>query len=199
MNFRSGTLERSVKRWGPKTSFRRPKFQRVNHGWKYVTLENQTMTRDGTADTDIIIADFEDWEQSAVSAIGVKNMTVDLVCTVAWTPASNAQSVFHNASLRWGLFCLDTDDTVDQLDDTFATHRALRWGSFMCNFQGMTLGTPVWHMMNTTRFAFRVRAKQRYMKFEDQLRLKVQNSTDLTDVMGDQRLHIFGRVSWEQP
>lgn len=197
MRFRSGTLQRSIKRWGPKF----PKVQRVQHGWKYVTLENQSMDIDGTTPTDVIICDADDWALTG-TGVGCKNMTVDLAVAVAWTPKTDAANVFHNASIRWGLFCLDEDDVGAGIDGRFTDTRALRWGMLGNNFQGIDLTAadgPFWQPMTATRWNFHVRAKQRYMKFGDELRFVICNSTDLLDVIGDQRLHIFGRVSWEIP
>jgi len=201
MKFRSGTLERSVKRWG---RFPGKKLQRVQHSWKYVELANTAVSRDGATPTDIAFFTAVDFQVGAV-ATGVKNVAFDLCVGLAWTPTTDAANIFHNASVRWGIFCLDADDVptgATALEDTFATQRALKWGMFARNWQGQDLTAadgPFWQPMNATHYNFRVRGKQRFVKFDEELRFILQNSTTLTDVMGDQRLHIWGRVSWETP
>jgi len=201
MRFRSGTLERSVKRWG---RFPSKKLQRVAHSWKYVELANTAISRDGANPTDITFFSAVDFQTGAV-ATGCKNVAFDLCIGMAWTPTTDAANIFHNASIRWGVFCLDADDApsgATAIEDTFATTRALKWGMFARNFHGQDLTAadgPFWHPMNATCVNWRVRGKQRFVKFDEELRFMLQNSTSLTDVMGDQRLHIWGRVSWETP
>lgn len=196
MRFRSGTLERSIKRWGPKMP--RGKLQRVQFSWKYITLENTSIPPGAATFPDIVMFNAVDWQVGSV-ATGCRNVAFDLCVGVAWTPENNVANIFHNASIRWGVFCIDTDDAPATLDDAFATTRALRWGMLGNNFHGMNLATPVYPQENAVRWNFRVRFKQRYVKFDEEVRFMIQPSTDISDAVDDMRLHLFGRVSWETP
>jgi len=201
MRFRSGTLERSVKRWG---RFPSKKLQRVGHSWKYVELANHAVSLTGNTLSDITFFSAVDFQVGAVAA-GCKNVSFDLACAVGWTPKNDASNVFHNATMRWGIFCLDADDAPTggtALEDTFATTRAIRWGLIGRNWNGMELANAdgvTSHTPDSMSHNWRVRGKQRFVKFDEELRFMFQNSTDLSDVLGDIRLHIWGRVSWETP
>lgn len=201
MRFRSGTLERSVKRWG---RFPRAKLQKVGHSWKYVELANHAVSLTGNTLSDITLFSAVDFQVGAVAS-GCKNVAFDLACGYCWTPKTDAANIFHNGSVRWGIFQLDADDAPTggtAIEDTFATTRALRWGAFSRNFNGIDLTVadgPFWQPIASTQVNWRVRGKARFVKFDDELRFMLQHSTDLSDAIGDARLHIWGRVSWETP
>jgi len=199
MRFRSGTLERSVKRWGRFPRFN--KVKRVNHSWKYVELENQAIGLVGGGSTQIVIASATDWQQNS-SGQGVKNMSLDLAIGFSWTPVSDAANIFGGRGIYWGVFCLDEDDAASPpIATQFSDTRALKWGALFRNWQGMELtaadGGP--YVRTQLETNFRVRCRQRFMKFDDELRFCVGVNGDMSSTTSDLRLHIFGRVSWETP
>lgn len=199
--FRSGTLERSIKRFG---RFPRGKLQRVGHSWKYVEVANSSIATGGATPQDFTVFSAVDFQVGAVAA-GCKNVAFDLAVGVCWTPATDAANIFHNASVRWGLFQLDADDVptgATGVEDTFATTRALKWGMFARNFQGMDLTVadgPFWQPISATQVNWRFRARARFVKFDEEVRFLIQPSTSISDAVSDMRIHMWGRVSWETP
>lgn len=188
--FRSGTLDRSLRRWGPK--FPNPnKFQRKQHSWKYIHLNEQAMNLTNDP-LEVTIVDSADWGDLAGQ--GVRNMSADLVIGVTWAPQTTALSFDSNA-LLWGIFCMDTEEPAALASDSFfSEQRAVVWdywpNLFIENAESQGVQTA-------NRYRTRVRFRQRWMKFNEELRLSIAFVSSVASVVNDARCFVFGRLSWE--
>lgn len=200
--FRSGTLERSVRRWGRMPKFGRGKLERVKHSWKYVELENTAMSLNGASSAEVVLHDSADWVPATSGGVGCKNVAFDLNITCTWTPVGDSANIFLNGQLLMGIFIQDADDVQGgPIADVFGECRALVWDQFVWRSEGMDLATPTGAIFvpPILRWNRRVRGKARYLKFDEELRLSIGPQNDLTSTIDDMRLSVFGRVSWETP
>lgn len=191
--FRSGTLERSVKRFGRMPSFN--KFQRKSHGWKYVELIDSSIDLSGTVGTVAAIFTATDVAPGTIGGTGVRNVAADLVVGVTWSPQTTALS-FDSWAITYGFFCLDNDDTSDTIDETFGATRAIDWHMWARNSVEDGEGGS---FVNDRHMQRRARWRQRFVRFDERIIIMAQANTSITSTISDMRLHIFGRVSWENP
>lgn len=196
--FQSGTLGRSIKRFG--RFARGPKVQRVGHSWKYSTLTNSALPI-GVTTTDIVLFDSTDWEGITTTAVPVKNVSFDVAIGITWTPLQAAAAVFQSGSIWSAVMVLDRDDTGGTLGAKLAEQRALWWSQHANNW-------VTWPLANTDDptpgatnrgLNFRARGKQRFMKFDEELRLLISPQVNLNTVITDARLFVLARLSWETP
>jgi len=195
--FRSGTLERSVKRWG-----RFPRFgggsnlKRKQHSWQYVEANEETIPLN--SDTlQIILFDEQDWAIPAVAAgSNVRNASFDLCFGVAYTPQDSTLE-YDSIALHWGIFALDNDDSTVAISGLFGTHRALKWDQKAWNIAEIpTENGPPEHPRS---WNWRVRFRQRFLRFDEQIQFAIAFQSAVSNVISDCRLFIFGRISWEVP
>lgn len=194
--FRSGTLEKSVKRWGRMPAFNRLK--RKQFGWTYIQDDDNALIR--TTDTnDFILFSHEDWDASTVSSSGVRNVSFDMRITITWTPESGAGFSFESWSWIWGIFCKDEED-IGTSFATFADTRALAWDEYALNMHRMNTGEATEpDYSRERRMTWRTKARQRYMQHDDQLRYLGRFNQDVSGHLADARIFFFGRISWEIP
>jgi len=126
--FAPGTLERSVRRWGPR--FPRPGFKRKSFGTIYAKLAGADL--DLPVNGDLFEVNlFDSTDFNAAGNIGsnlvCRNVSVDLAWGLVALPVTNANTV-GESYLHWGIFLVDAEDTFATLDDYFAQYRAIKWG-----------------------------------------------------------------------
>lgn len=196
--FRSGTLENSVKRWGPRMpSFQR--FKKKQFQWFYFD-SNEPLSRSGDTD-DFILFNKADFAPGGLAASGCRNISMDLRISVCWTPALDD---FGFTSWHWsfGIFVLDQDDVEPTpFVGHFGEHRALYWESFANNTNSTPVITGDPSTFNAVgperRWTTRFKARQRFIKYDEELRLITQFGEATEDILSQARMFIFGRVSWE--
>jgi len=194
MRFRSGTLGKSLKRWGPKFPSTRS-FKRKQFSWQYVTLDNSALLTGGGT-TDIIVFDQTDW--IALSDSNVRNVSMDLNVGIVWTPTTTG-TTFNSHSVRGAMFILDADDTGQTLATTLASTRALWWNQTAMNLNTAAFA-DVGANWSSRAINWKVKRTARFLKADDELRFMVAFSgSNADDVISDARLFIFGRISWETP
>lgn len=198
MRFRSGTLERSLRRWGPRMP-RPSAIKRKQFAWQYVVSDN-TALGSGGGTTDIVLFDNTDWHSTA-SPENVRNVSLDLRIGVVWTPTANATNTFNSSALRAGIFVLDQEDTGQTAATVFADTRALWWDQIAMNLGTFPTASPFTAPDRTARQVnWRVKKRQRFLRLDEELRLLVAwTGTTTDDVIADARLFIFGRISFEIP
>lgn len=191
MKFRSGTLERSVRRWGrfPKTPYKRKQ-----HSWQYVELEESSIGRDGSTD-DVVLFNGDDWKTGA-NADNVRNVSIDFYIGVCWTPESTTVA-YDSWLFKTGIFVMDADDVNPVIDTMFATTRALWWGAGARNTGEQPTAQGI--SPESRLMTWRVRARQRFLKFDEELRLCWAFASNVTETLADVRGNLFGRISWETP
>lgn len=193
--FRSGTLGRSVRRWGRLPGMKAP-FKRIQHGWKYVDLEESSLDETGVTTADIVLADADDWVLVGTGT-GVRNMVLELDIAIVWTPTiDETPATFNSWRLKAGIWCLDADDTGGGIDAAFGDQRAIWWRTFANNNDAAATANGQEY---PRRVQWRARAKQRWLQLDQELRFKCKFDSDVGSVISDARLFIFGRVSWEIP
>lgn len=191
--FQSGTLGRSIQRFGRFPGGGMSRFKKKNFSWQYVEL-NEAAVSLAPGPLDIILFNASDWVD--VSATGVKNVSLDLRLMFTWTPTVVAIE-YDSWWVRGGIFVLDVDETGGTISSTFAAHRALWWNAAGRNTgeQPAAQGaSPDIRNINWT-----VRARQRFMKFDEELRFLFGFFATVTGTIADARMSIFGRISWETP
>lgn len=177
---------------------RRPigrKFQKVGHTWQYVESEETAISRTGNTG-ELILLDNADWAPTATGAVPVKNVSIDLRIMLSWSPEVTTLA-YDSWYFQLGIFVLDTDDPLVIITTRFAGTRALWWDA-----QGRNTGEqPTANGVSPDNRAinWRVKAKQRFLKYEEELRLAYGFNADVTATMADARLSVFGRQSWETP
>lgn len=197
--FRSGTLERSVRRWGrfPGAGGRGGKLQRVTHGWKYVTLGETALnlTTPNNNPTVVSLFDSGDFAPSTTGT-GCKNVVFDLRVVTSWSPSITAVA-YDSWSFRAGIFCVDVEDDTGTHSSAYAEKRAIWW-----NFTGRNTGEQpaTFGISNENRaFTWVARGRQRWVDFDEELRIVAGFTDGVDSVISDARLSIFGRISWENP
>lgn len=171
-------------------------FKKKQFAWQYVELEETAINTAGAPTVDVILFDSEDWATTASNAENVKSVSMDLRIMFAWTPQSTTLA-YDSWYMQAGIFVLDADDTGNNFSTTIAAHRALWW-----NVEGRNTGeqpaangvSPQQNWMN-----WKVKRLQRFMKFDEELRFLCRTSSDVSGVIADARVSIFGRLSWETP
>lgn len=170
-------------------------FKKKQFAWQYVELEETALARTDGATTDVILFNSADWTTNA-NAENVKNVSLDLRIMYAWSP--NVTTVAYDTwYLKGAIFVLDADEVGGTIDGTFAAHRALWW-----NAQGMNTGEqPTANGASPDHRAmhWRVKAKQRFMKYDEELRFLTAFNSIVNETLADARVSIFGRMSWETP
>lgn len=128
--FRSGTLERSIRRWGPRfPRIGRAGFKKKNFGTIYAHLTGADLDLPVNGNLfDVNLFDSTDWNNAAHigTDLVVRNVSVDIAFGLVGLPVNG--NVIGETSLRWGIFLVDSDDTFSTLDDYFSEYRAIVWG-----------------------------------------------------------------------
>lgn len=196
--FRSGTLERSVKRWGPRMPS--AKIKRVGHSWKYVILEDEPVGMTGAGSLQVTVVDSNDWIPATGNGLGCKNVVLEAAVSLSWTPETDASTVFNAGMMLYGVFIRDQDETTSPpIESCFDDARALKWGMYAKHFNGMNDGAGLVSIPELRMWQFRFKCRARYLKFDEELRFAIGVTSDLSDVFLDLRCHMFGRCSWETP
>jgi len=198
-NFRSGTLERSIRRWGPRMPTAR-KFKRKQHSWIYIRDGDNSLSRSGDSDHFILFNNV-DWDPTGQGGgVNCRNVSIDLRHTVVWTPVTSTTPNFNSLSFIWGLWSLDEDDVQAQ-DLTFGESRALAWDEYALNYKSNTNGSENADALDVMirRMTWRTRVRQRFMKFDDDIRYICRFNEDVTGVFTDARIFFMARISWEIP
>lgn len=197
--FRTGTLGRSVARWGrmPRFGSRAP-FKRRQFAWKFFELEEDAVDTSGATVEDFILFDSTDWTADTGSSnpTGCKNVTLDMRVGLSWTPDLSAANIYNSAGWGCGIWCLDADDTGGTINNHFAAQRPIWWDHHYMMF---TSGTTTVPNALARQWNKSVKCRQRYMGFDDELRFKFALDSSVASQVSDMRIGIFGRVSWEIP
>lgn len=194
--FRSGTLERSVRRFGRMPKF--GQFAKKSHSWKYVELDEQALDAATLAPTDVSIIDSDDWQPAATPGLGVRNVSFDIAIGYTWSTQTIA-TTFDSWALRYGFFIKDRDDDPEaSINDYFAEGRALEWHQVAFNTVENQAESGD-SESNVRQFNRRVRFKARFLKFDEEVRFATGFSTTASSTLADSRVWLFGRVSWETP
>lgn len=191
-SFRSGTLGRSVRRWGPRVNF--GKFQRKSHQWKYVTDDEAAIDRTGASPLSYALIDSGDWSPSAAGGSGCRNIVIDFSFGCTWSH-NNTATAFESWGAKMGIFIKDRDDATSTLNAMFTSHRAIDWAHWCRNTASSSSATVIG---GTERyFIRRKKFKVNFLKFDEEVAFYFQLESDVTTVINDMRGFIFGRVSWE--
>lgn len=192
--FAPGTLERSVARFGRFPGRRRgAPFKKKQFLWKYVIAEDVAIDLTPVAQT-IGLFDATDWQLNAAGS-GVRNVSLDLQIVVTYTPAATTLA-YNSWMMLQGIWCKDLDDPSFTLaSDYFIDARALRWNMIAQNTGEQPTANGV--SPDSRTFRWHVKAKQRFMRLDDELLLVVGFEEAVATVINDARLFVFGRISWE--
>lgn len=194
--FRSGTLERSVKRFGRFPSFGGRQFKKKQFGYLYAEVNEQAQALNGDT-LQIILFDGLDWQTGGSgSQENVRNVSGDVAIGLAWTPQNNALT-FDSVAYHWGIFCNDVDDSTVLISALFASHRALKWDQKVWN--SMEIDAEGFGPDYPRQWNWRVKFRQRFMRQDDQLQFAGAFQNDSSSTIADARVFIFARFSWEIP
>jgi len=194
-NFRSGTLGRSVKRFGRFRSMN--KFARKSFGFKYGTIDSLAVPTDATAEPRVVLFQASQAEPGGQFGGNVRNVSFDVALGFSWsidaTPETNF--TFISTAIRWAFLCVDSDDQTDNFEDYISDTRALAWGQHVLNIVSIT------NAINGAerQFNTRVRFKQRFMKFDDEVLICPMLVQAADSAVSDLRMWVMSRVSWEMP
>jgi len=196
--FAPGTLERSIRRWGPR--FPRPGFKRKNFGNIYAHLTGTDLDVPVNGDVfEVNLFDSSDW--NAAGNVGtnlvVRNVSVDMHWGLVGLPVTSG-NVISETNLRWGIFLVDEDDVFGGLDDYFAQYRAIRWGiePFIANSRTTSSAAA---STNVIEQGIKLRTKFRCSKIQETQMLVYAARLDLsiTGSWTDATHPLATRVSYE--
>lgn len=184
---------RSFKR----AAFRRPfgNVKRKTFAFEYVTTNDTALVRGGGANDQLVIFEPADWQTSG-GLESVKGVSLDLAIAVTWSPEVTTVA-YDSWQVVAAVGVFDDDEAAVSLLTVSAEKRWLWWGA-----QGRNTGEqPTANGAGTDSRAinWRCRARQRFLKPDEELRLCVGFTSDVTATIADARLQLFGRISWEIP
>lgn len=191
--FRSGTLERSVKRWGRMPSFN--KFKRKQQAWQYVESSEVNLPVAGNT-SEVVIFDAADWSSASGAGENCRNFRARLRVGVMWSPESTALA-FDSWYVKAGVFVCDDDEVLANIDAYFGEKRARWWG---CHFNNSTEQPAAIGVGGQERHReWTINIRQNFLKLDEELRFIIAFNGNVTSTIADARYSIFGVEWWETP
>lgn len=193
--FQSGTLGRSIKRFG-RFQGRMPSFKRKQHAFVYSTLDEAALDRTGAVN-EFVLFDRTDFSPAAsANASHCRNVSFDIMFGITWSPQVTTLA-YDSWRLDAAIFIMDADDVGGNITTQFASNRAIAWNSWARNTgeQPSALGaSPDIRYIN-----WRCKGRARYIRIDEELRFLLQFNSSVTDTLIDARLSLMSRYSWEIP
>lgn len=192
--FQSGTLGRSIKRFGRFGA--RPNFKRKQFAYVYSTLDEAALDRTGAVN-DFGLFDRTDFAPAAAAnASGCRNISFDICFGITWTPQVTTLA-YDSWRLDGAIFVMDADDVGGTITTQFASNRAITWNSWSRNTGEMPTALGV--SPERRDINWRAKGRVRFMRLDEELRFLLQFNSNVTDTIIDARLSLMSRYSWEIP
>jgi len=160
--FQTGTLGRSVRRFGRFPRGRLTGFKRKQFGYFYSDADLQPEMNADPESVFLTVIDVSDLAPPAGFPFqtSVRNVSFDIYLGLTAVPDfDTALATYAALTWQWGFYKKDSDENNLDLDTSFATHSMIKWGCWDMTVGGggaeaAALANPT--LRNMTRVRFRV-------------------------------------------